>query len=150
MAQEAILDLILQKKQEDVMGVSDTETAQDLLEDAYQNLDAVQNMESSPTPLMATLKAQLFNEGYIAGYLDRVAENSYEDRTTDYVGTKPPIPGVSNGLDDAIPATKTEDTTKDLRSELARELDEDNNGTKEERPLDPGEPFGKNKTTASR
>lgn len=144
-AQEAILDLILREKREDVMGLSDTEQKQDLLEDAYQNLDTVQSIESAENSMPMIASIQSFYEGYIAGYLDRVAENSYEDRTTDYVGTRPPIPGVSNGLDDVIPATKTEDTTKELRSELAKELDKAN-GPKEEKPLDPAEPFGRNKT----
>ena len=151
-AQQAILDMILREKREDVMGIQDTEQKQDLLEDAYQTLDTVQNIESAEnmnTPLLAAARKEAFFEGYVTGYLDRLSENSYEDRKTDYVGTKPAIPGISNGLDDAIPATKAEDTTQQLRTELARELDQDNEGHKEQRPLDPAEPFGKNKTTAT-
>jgi hypothetical protein len=152
-AQQAILDMILREKREDVMGIQDTEQKQDLLEDAYQTLDTVQNIESAENmntgPVLAAARKEAFFEGYVAGYLDRLSENSYEDRKTDYVGTKPAIPGISNGLDDAIPATKKEDTTQQLRTELAKELDEDNESYKEQRPLDPAEPFGKNKTTAT-
>lgn len=141
MAQDSILDLILQEKREEVMGGGDTEHTQDLLEDAYKSLDAVQGIQNS-NPIMAA-----YREGYVSGYLDRLSENSYEDRKTDYVGTKPAIPGISNGTDDIVPNSTGTDTTQDLRNELANQFDHDN-GVKELRSLDPAQPFGSNKTTS--
>lgn len=149
-AQQAILDLILREKREDVMGVQDTEQKQEILQDAYQSLDTVQDIESAENMIPGPIMASVFRQGYFAGYLDRMAD-SYTDRKTDYVGTEPAIPGISNGLDDAItnPGFDGAQKTKELRNELGKELDEAN-GKKEERPLDPAEPFGKNKTTAGR
>lgn len=144
MAQQTILDVILQKKEEDVMGVGDTDKEQDLLEDAYQTLNTVKSLDAPAPASMG------YDQGFVMGFFEGLsAGNSYEDRKTDYVGTEPPIPGISNGLDDAVP-NNGKDTTPEFRSEFATQLDEDNAaGQRDEHPIDPGEPFSTKKSSVT-
>jgi hypothetical protein len=88
--------------------------------------------------------SQSFLQGYTTGLEFVLAESEYDQRSTDFVGTEPPIPGVSNGTDDVIPNKNPQstDTTDELRNLLKKELDDDDNSHREMRPLDPGEMFG--------
>jgi hypothetical protein len=155
-AQQAILDMILREKAEEVTNDENNSDEIKNLNDAYQSLDVVQDLESAEmmgglpqgmSPQLASYRAGA-KYGYILGYLEALADNSYENRKTDYEGTEPPREGLSPGMDDADP-TPGKDTTDELRNLLKNQFDEDNGG-KDEKPLDPPDPFGPDKGKSSR
>jgi hypothetical protein len=161
-AQQAILDMILREKAEEVTEEKSNHDEIQNLNDAYQSLDVVQDLENAemmdavspmagmPAPQLATYRAGA-KFGYVLGYLEAIADNSYEDRKTDFKGFEPPIPGISNGLDDAdLGHPKETDTTDELRELLKNQFDKDNADNKTLKPLDPAQPFGKDKGKSSR
>lgn len=158
-AQQTILDMILREKAEEVTNDENNDDEIENLNDAYQSLDVVQDLENAEmmndippglgmNPQLAAYQAGT-QYGYVMGYLEALADNSYENRKTDFEGFEPPIEGVSNGLDDAD-ATPGKDTTPELRNLLKDQFDTDNAANKDQKPLDPAKPFGPDHGKASR
>lgn len=162
-AQQAILDMILREKAEEVTEEKSNHDEIQNLNDAYQALDVVQDLENAemmdaispmgggmPAPQLATYRAGA-KFGYVMGYLEALADSSYDNRKTDFQGFEPPIEGISNGLDDAdLGHPKETDTTDELRHLLKDQFDTDNAANKDQKPLDPATPFGKDKGKSSR
>ena len=155
-AQQAILDMILREKSEEVVEDTNNDDEIENLNDAYQSLDVVQDLENAESPMpgasMLAYRAAM-QQGYVLGFLEALASahegGSYDERSTDFEGFEPPIKGVSNGLDDAD-ATPGKDTTPELRNLLKDQFDSDNAANKDQKPLDPAEPFGPDKGKSSR
>lgn len=158
-AQQTILDMILREKAEEVTNDENNDDEIENLNDAYQSLDVVQDLENAEgmndipqglgmSPQLAAYQAGT-KYGYVMGYLEALADNSYENRKTDFEGFDPPVKGVSNGLDDAD-ATPGKDTTPELRNLLKDQFDTDNAANKDQKPLDPAKPFGPDHGKASR
>lgn len=152
-AQQLILDMILREKAEEVVDEKSNHDEIQQLNDAYQSLDVVQDLENadsmSPMPGASMLAYRAaMQQGYVLGFLEALA-NSYEDRSSEFEGFEDPIPNVSNGLDDADGAYG-KDTTPELRELLKNQFDSDNAANKDQKPLDPAKPFGADKGKSSR
>jgi len=80
-------------------------------------------------------KKRLVLEGYVA-FLDKQAD-SYSDRTTETDDNyEPKIPGIPNAMDDIVPAPGDNvDACKEVREDLAEEIDEANDDSRDEEPM---------------